>query len=87
LYKSYLHDNFDSLIFAVKELLNEETGSEEGEISAQSGEYQIKSIVVPLGQVIQKDLSAESRSTIMEKLSSAIRKYSDFACAFPLLFN
>lgn len=38
LYKSYLHGNFDSLIDAVNETLNEETELEEGKISTQSVE-------------------------------------------------
>ena len=85
LYKSYLQENFDSLFSAVKERLDEGAESEEDEISTQSAEHQVKSIVVPLGQVIRKDLSTELRPTIMEKLSSAACKYSDFACAFSLV--
>ncbi|ORE02521.1 hypothetical protein BCV72DRAFT_309062 [Rhizopus microsporus var. microsporus] len=52
LYKSYLHDNFDSLFDEVKETLNEQTESEEGETSTQSAEEQVKVIVVPLGQFL-----------------------------------
>ncbi|CEI85993.1 hypothetical protein RMCBS344292_00440 [Rhizopus microsporus] len=85
LYKSYLQENFDSLFSAVKERLDEGAESEEDEISTQSVEHQVKSIVVPLGQVIRKDLPVELRSTIMEKLSSAVYKYSDFACIFSLV--
>jgi hypothetical protein len=40
---------------------------------------------VPLDQVIWKDLSAELRSTIMEKLSFAVCQYSDFAFIFSLV--
>ncbi|ORE07841.1 hypothetical protein BCV72DRAFT_334860 [Rhizopus microsporus var. microsporus] len=85
LYKSYLHDNFDSLIDAVKEMLNEETDPEEAETSAGSAEEQVKVAVVPFNQVLRKDLSVELRPTIIEKLSSAIYKYSDFACIFFLV--
>ena len=85
LYKSYLQENFDSLFSAVKERLDEGAESEEDEISTQSVEHQVKSIVVPLGHVIRKDLPVELRSTIMEKLSSAVCKYSDFACIFSLV--
>ncbi|KAG1176521.1 hypothetical protein G6F70_004030 [Rhizopus microsporus] len=85
LYKSYLQENFDSLLSAVKERLDEGAESEEDEISTQSAEHQVKSIVVPLGQVIRKDLSTELRPTIMEKLSSAVCKHPDFACIFFLV--
>ncbi|CEI92117.1 hypothetical protein RMCBS344292_06388 [Rhizopus microsporus] len=85
LYKSYLQENFDSLFSAVKEKLDERTESEADEISTQSAEHQVKSIVMPLGQAIRKDLPAELRSTIMKKLISAVCKYSDFACIFSVV--
>ena len=85
LYKNYLHEKFDNLLSTVKERLDEGTESERDEISTQSVEHQVKSIVMHLGQVIWKDLPAELRSTIIKKLISAVCKHPDFACIFSLV--
>jgi hypothetical protein len=45
-------------------------------------EKEVKLIVVPLNQVLRKDLSVRLRSTITEKLNPTVCKYSDFACIF-----
>ncbi|GAA5797830.1 hypothetical protein HPULCUR_003226 [Helicostylum pulchrum] len=47
-------------------------------------EEKIKSIVVPLGQVLRKDLPLEARRTIINKFNNTIQQYSNFASLFDL---
>ncbi|CAO3698210.1 unnamed protein product [Rhizopus stolonifer] len=62
-------------------------GKEEEDARAFVQEEQIRSIVVPLGQIVRKDLPPNMRAIIIEKLNSAIVRYSDFACMLSFMVH
>ncbi|CAO3686699.1 unnamed protein product [Rhizopus stolonifer] len=86
LYGSYVQNNFDNLLSAIKENQNNSVPEEEEDAKAFVQE-QIRSIVAPLGQIVRKVLLPNVRAIIIEKLKSAIVQYSDFACMLSFMVH
>ncbi|KAI9264662.1 hypothetical protein EDC94DRAFT_605988 [Helicostylum pulchrum] len=81
MYTNYVKENFDNILKEVKETLAKEIYSS---VDDAVDEEKIKSIVVPLGQALRKDLPLEARRTIIDKFNNTIQQYSDFASLFAL---
>ncbi|GAA5817238.1 hypothetical protein MFLAVUS_010781 [Mucor flavus] len=75
---TYVQTHFENLLRGLKGTLQSEQFSED-QREVVLLEEQTRAIIVPLHQVLRRDLPPDMRATIMEKFNTALSQYSDFA--------